>query len=387
MPDPLAGISLPNMRDELSSLPRRGLKILDDNQRTLDDDMRMMEILVEELDYMSGEGKLIAIAERYRMDEGEIVRTNDSWRRYVETGAKFPFSGIHGKTTEVGFRAMVRASVIGASENLHHRKGNGHWVLDTYKVRKGYDGDTRVRVVSGTVQRVSGTGAGAGQHSMYGEVIMNEGVPKGTEYAPEGRVGVQFKHETSQRTVVFMDYTFVDIAGDKEIMFEEGRPAGEARRSAKETSDSMALVAAALQRLVGGAAAAPVAPPPPQHQTTDDMIEVLAKKFGIRTLDLKAALMTAKADQPVATDTEGPDVPATTTGTVEEAIWDGLVGHGKAVKEETGGWKWSCGVCGHRTMWHNLGIKQHMRAHVLSGEANQADMERELAFQKTTKVV
>jgi len=352
------------------------------SRRMLDDQDVVQQILKDELDYMSGEGKQIAIAERYQLDHDEEVIVKSTWRRLPDTGQKFPITGIIGKTTEVGFRNMIRAAVLGVAENIHARKGNGQWVLDSYKVRKGYDGDTKVRVIKGKVSRNHDIGQD------YGDHIMDEGTDGA--FIPMGYAPSELVQEAVERSVLYMDFVFVDIAGDEEIIFENGRPAGEARREAKETATAMNQLAIALQALLAGQA-----PPKVANQTPDpdDALEILAKKYGLRVSDIIGAVRKAQevqAEPEVAMEdlsdalVEEEEAPADTNF---EPITDGVPNHGAAIKDAAGEWKWRCGLCGHKTRWHALGVRQHMNVHLRNMECSVEDVDREVDWVKAGEPV
>lgn len=401
MSDPFAGLALPGSRYPNQPLaPQRGLRALDSSDRMLDDSERVREIMEEELTYMSGDGKLLAIAERYQMDDGEVPTASPNWRREREI-EHFPLAGILGKTTEVGFRAMIRCVVLGHAQMIHDRQPNGQWVLDSYKIRKGYEGDTRIKVIGGVVRSVPGRTGGL---ESYGDTVMTEGMG-GVSFTPEGRVSSQLVQQPIQRTVLFMDFVFVDIHGNPPILYEDGRPAGEARRTAAEQGQNMAKLVEALTSLGRGNAPAPA--PEKAPVKPGDMLEILARTYGVPYKDLEGAVVQvlAKAQEqknaamkalaappppapveksePASALPEPPapekrrgrppkmhvDPPAPGVPIVDDFTTPDDTALAPSTQTRKG--RWTCPVCGETTGWHHLAVMNHMQKHIAAGESTE----------------
>lgn len=324
---------------------------------TLDDTERMREILKEELDYMSGKGLLLAIAQQYRLAEGDHVAVDPKWRT-VKNDGKFPLSGVQGKVNEVQFRAMVRCMVLGLAEDIQLRQPNGRWCLKDYRIVKTHDGDTQVMDVQGS-RLVAVPGAGGAAIPQSQSVMIADGATPG--YQGEGVPETLFKQRVVQRSVFLLDLTYVDIKGEDAIEYRNGRPVDEITREAQKDRASMSELVAALAGFARGGVAAPSVTPSP---SADDALEILARSYGVKVVDLKKNLSAALA---VSSLPPIPNAPAEPTERFPVPVPTAPLDVVVPGADES----WACPLCEHTSSSLPIAVEQHMKGHERKREVDR----------------
>lgn len=353
MSDVLAGLPIPGRTQDRSW---EGMVALSNDDYMIQDEERFQDILIEELDHMTKKVLPLTIAQHHHLQPGQEVVVSKLWNIEHSSG-KFPLVGVIGYTTERGFRAMVRAMIIGHADDIGYRQYKGRWCLKDYSILKTYDGDSGIRVIGNRVVQAD-------------QVVLGEGMPSGYTNDPitNKAVTADPRNQQAGRRVIYrIDMEFVDIAGSDRVLYREGKPDdGSAAAAMRQSSDMTRLVDA-----LRGVALANANAGSPAAATPD--IKKLAEAAGLTIEEFMGAITAYKQMQrEAAAGNKGPE----TVGEAEALPRKPVVMNAVSkrvpeplfLKDEVLFWK--CPHCEFTGKAIPVVVSQHLGKHVRASQIN-----------------
>ncbi|MFH1568903.1 MAG: hypothetical protein ABIL09_12970 [Gemmatimonadota bacterium] len=323
---------------------------LDMSAYPLEDTARMEEILIEELDFLSGRSLRATIRQHHHMDGGARVEVGTKWSRFT-LDAKIPMTGVLGHVSEAGLRHIVRSMVFGRADDLRHRQPQGWWCLETYKIRKvldGKEGARRVPVMpQGANQRVvlDFGKDGSGDLTLAGYGAGKSISPK------EG--GVQ----APRRTVFMFDLTYVDVTGSDMAIWKHGRLDDGTWSLQAQQSANLDQLSTTIEKFVQASMANMAATQQQQDASPELPPEVQALLAAAEKMNLTPAQLLEAVTANVSNAAEAQQAPP-------PGLPEGFnIMHGKV--------SWTCPECsqGINAMPANVG--SHLAAHVRAGDFDE----------------